>query len=143
MIAAPSFAVPADFDAIVRRIHEKAADYARYDFSRDRNDFLKAFFDLAQEFQPLEDFYRVCVAVPLVMTGLPCDLYIRKERSGPLELVCACDRGVPAEPEPAEWPVRLSESPYAEGGCWVTPVFGRHPIKDEIAIRSLLRFLDL
>ena len=136
MTAASPTAVPADFDAIVRRIHEKAANYARYNFSRDRNDFLKAFFDLAQEFQPLEDFYRVCVAVPLVMTGLSCDLYIRKERGGPLELVCACDRGVLPEPEPAASPVRLSESPYAEGGLYVTPIFSRHLIKDEISIRN-------
>ena len=135
MTAATAPSVPADFDAIARRIHEKAAHYALYNFSRGRNDFLKAFFDLAQEFQPLEDFYRICVAVPLIMAGLSCELYIRREKDGLLELVCSADRGALPAPEPAAAPVRPAESSYVEDGLFIIPIFG-HPIKDEIDIRA-------
>ena len=58
-------------DAIVQRIHEKMANYKRYNFSADHNDFLKAFFDLSQEYDQMEDFYRICVAVPLTVAAIP------------------------------------------------------------------------
>ena len=75
-LATPS--IPADLDAIVQRIHEKMANYERYNFSADHNDFLKAFFDLSQEYDQMEDFYRICVAVPLTVAAIPCDLYPSK-----------------------------------------------------------------
>ena len=57
--------IPADLKDICRRIREKAESYEKYNFSQGRNDFLKAFFDLAQEYDSLDDFYRICVSVPL------------------------------------------------------------------------------
>ena len=54
-------AIPADLATLCRRIRDKAESYEQYNFSQGRNDFLKAFFDLAQEYDSLEDFYRICV----------------------------------------------------------------------------------
>ena len=62
---AASPVIPADLEIVCRRIREKAESYEQYNFSQGRNDFLKAFFDLAQEYDSLEDFYRICVSVPL------------------------------------------------------------------------------
>ena len=131
MIASPQPSLPADFSAIVRRIQDKVESYERYNFSQGRNDFLKAFFDLAQEFDLLEDFYRICVAVPLAMAGIACDLYICREQDGELELVCSCDCGVLEEPAPASYPVHVSESAYVEAGCFAVPVFSRHILKED------------
>ena len=104
-LATPS--IPADLNAIVQRIHEKMANYERYNFSADHNDFLKAFFDLSQEYDQMEDFYRICVAVPLTVAAIPCDLYLCRKPDGVLELVCSCDCGLLPRPEPAVWPVYL------------------------------------
>ncbi|MDO5673381.1 MAG: HAMP domain-containing sensor histidine kinase [bacterium] len=134
MIAPNSPSLPADFSAIARRIQDKVESYERYNFSQGRNDFLKAFFDLAQEFDLLEDFYRICVAVPLTMASIACDLYICREQDGALELVCSCDCGVLEEPEPAAYPVHVSESAYVEAGCFVVPVFSRHILKQDSII---------
>ena len=134
MIASTPSALPADFSAIVRRIHDKVESYERYNFSQGRNDFLKAFFDLAQEFDLLEDFYRICVAVPLTMASIACDLYICGEQDGALELVCSCDCGVLEEPAPAAYPVRISQTAYIEAGCFVAPVFSRHILKQDSII---------
>ena len=53
--------IPPDLVLLCRRIRDKAESYEQYNFSQGRNDFLKAFFDLAQEYDSLEDFYRICV----------------------------------------------------------------------------------
>ena len=123
-LATPS--IPADLNAIVQRIHEKMANYERYNFSADHNDFLKAFFDLSQEYDQMEDFYRICVAVPLTVAAIPCDLYLCRKPDGVLELVCSCDCGLLPRPEPAVWPVYLSEISYIDGGHFVAPIFSHH-----------------
>ena len=46
------------------RIQQKKTDAARYNFSRAENDLLRTFFDLAQEFDTLQDFFRICVTMP-------------------------------------------------------------------------------
>lgn len=121
--------IPADFEPVCRRIREKVESYELHNFSQGRNNFLKAFFDLAQEFDLLEDFYRICVAVPLEMAGIACDLYICREHDCMPELVCSCLRGVLPEPQLAEHPVYISEIPYVEGDFFVVPVFSRHVAK--------------
>ena len=74
-IASPP--IPEDLEAVCLRIREKAESYEKYNFSRGRNDFLKAFFDLAQEYDSLDDFYRICVSVPLALVGGALALLLR------------------------------------------------------------------
>ena len=70
----------------------------------------------------MEDFYRICVAVPLTVAAIPCDLYLCRKPDGVLELVCSCDCGLLPRPEPAVWPVYLSEISYIDGGHFVAPI---------------------
>ena len=93
--------IPEDLEAVCQRIREKAESYEKYNFSRGRNDFLKAFFDLAQEYDSLDDFYRICVSVPLALVNVASALYLCQGAQGGLQLVCSSERGVLAEPEPA------------------------------------------
>ena len=69
---------------IQRRIHEKMDDYKDYSFSATEKRALMIFFDLAQEFDSLEDFFAVSTAVPRTLFGLDCRLYLAK---GPDEFV--------------------------------------------------------
>ena len=95
-IASPP--IPEDLEAVCLRIREKAESYEKYNFSRGRNDFLKAFFDLAQEYDSLDDFYRICVSVPLALVNVASALYLCQGAQGGLQLVCSSERGVLAEP---------------------------------------------
>ncbi len=61
---------------ILGRIEIKKADYERYNFSQTENNALKTFFDLAQEFGSIEDFYLLCVAVPKSFFDLDARLYL-------------------------------------------------------------------
>lgn len=117
--------IPTDLEAVCRRIREKAESYDKYNFSQGRNDFLKAFFDLAQEYDSLDDFYRICVSVPLALVGISSALYLCQGEGSGLQLVCSSERGVLAEPEPARYPIQMHEAPCELGGSYMVPIFSK------------------
>ncbi len=118
---------PSDLAAVCMRVREKSASYDRYNFSSRFNDFLKAFFDLAQEFDSLEDFYRICVAVPLEMTDLDSALYLLDEDQETLCLVCDSDQGVLAERRVVQGDPHVADHPYASADRYVVPVCSKYP----------------
>lgn len=123
----PTPLVPSDLEAVCRRIREKADSYEKYNFSQGRNDFLKAFFDLAQEYDALDDFYRICVSVPLALVGVDSALYLCQGPEKGLHLVCCSERGVLVEPEPARYPIQLYEAPCELAGSYIIPIFSKQP----------------
>lgn len=122
--------VPKDLEPVFQRIYAKAKSYEKYNFSQGRNDFLKAFFDLAQEYDTLDDFYRICVSVPLAMLDVHAALYLCQGDTG-LHLVCDSDRGVLRHPGPAPVSIRLHETPYEIGDAYAVPIFSKHPNHEE------------
>lgn len=117
-----------DLEPVCRRVREKLASYDQYNFSRRYNDFLKAFFDLCQEYDSLEDFYRICVAVPLEMTGLACAFYLYSAGGKQLQLVCDSGRGFLRQPESAPSPVRSHHEAYENGTSFLVPVYSKSPL---------------
>jgi signal transduction histidine kinase len=117
--------IPSDLEAVCRRIQEKAESYEKYNFSQGRNDFLKAFFDLAQEYDSLDDFYRICVSVPLALVGISSALYLCQGEGAGLQLVCSSERGVLAEPEPARYPIQMHDAPCELDGSYMVPIFSK------------------
>jgi hypothetical protein len=114
-----------DLEKICLRVREKFVSYDQYNFTGRYNDFLKAFFDLCQEFDSLEEFYRICVAVPLEMTGLECALYLYDDKTDVLHLVCDTARGVLARPEPAQLPVQIMNTAYDTETSYVVPIYSK------------------
>src|SRR5512142_915884 len=114
-----------DLQFICRRVRQKRDSYVSYQFTREQNDILKTFFDLAQEFDTLQDFYRICVAVPSIYLGLRASLYLLNSGTTGLELVCDSDRGICPEPLTAPEYVRFSGEPYAHGESYLVPICRR------------------
>ncbi len=115
---------PPELSTVLARIRKKQEDYERYGFSFIQGRTLRAFFDLAQEFETLENFYRVCVFVPKEFMGFCSCLYLINSESGIPYKVCdslegldTCDREPPHE-------IRVSESTYETGDFFVTPIRG-------------------
>ncbi|XOF33053.1 MAG: sensor histidine kinase [Candidatus Electrothrix sp. YB6] len=119
-----------DLQKVCQRIREKTTAYERYDFSSAFNDFLKAFFDLAQEYDSLDDFYRVCVAVPLEMLEVASALYLYDEKDGCLYLVCDSDQGVYPERVSASENIRLSREPYRTDTFYAVPIYSKSPAEE-------------
>jgi signal transduction histidine kinase len=116
-----------DLQKICQRIREKSTNYDRYNFTSEFNDFLKAFFDLAQEYDSLEDFYRICVAVPLEMTGIDSALYLLDEETKELYLACDSTRGVCHKKKVAPKHVILSMEPYQYDNSYIVPIYSKMP----------------
>ncbi|WP_051308927.1 sensor histidine kinase [Desulfogranum japonicum] len=115
---------PDDLQSICQRVQAKSESYEKYNFSRRHNDFLKAFFDLAQEYDTLDDFYRICVSVPCIMLGIYSNLYLCKDEM--LKLVCSSKNGVITQPCPARYPVQIHETPYEMSGSYIIPIFSKY-----------------
>ncbi len=114
-----------DLEQICKRVQEKSVSYDRYNFSSRYNDFLKAFFDLCQEYDSLADFSRICIAVPLEMTGLPCALYLVDDKQKKLQLVCDSDRGILDPPEEPPPDIRLQSESYETESSYIVPIYSR------------------
>ena len=115
-----------DLTRIFSRVEDKKRDYARYNFSTQQAGVLNTFFDLAQEFESLEDLYRICVAVPKVHFGLDTNLYVSDRRRQVLVLVCTSTGGYLGSPDkqpPAV--IRQPREAFIENKSLFTPIFGK------------------
>jgi len=120
-----------DLAKICQRVREKSVSYDQYNFSGRYNDLLKAFFDLCQEYDSLEDFYRICVAVPLEMSGVGCALYLYDEKENVLKLVCDTARGLLDIPEPAQLPVQIMNTAFESDTSYIVPIHSKSISHDE------------
>jgi len=118
-----------DLQPIRLRIREKQRSYASYNLSPAQNDLLRAFFDLAQEFDSNEDFYRVCVAALFEFLGLHSRLYLFDKGQEKLILVCESQEGLPVKPVAAPAQVRLTCKSYESGQSLLVPIH-RKPSPD-------------
>ncbi len=112
----------ADLRRVRERIRQKEEDYVNYNFSAAQSMLLRTFFDLAQEFESLQDFYRVCVVAPQECMGIESALYLFDAKADSLQLVCSSRGGVPSTPQPAPKQIRPAEEPYEADGEYVVPI---------------------
>ena len=115
-----------DLTRMFSRVEDKKRDYVRYDFSGVQDSALKTFFDLAQEFETLEDLYLVCVAVPRAYFGLDTNLYVSHRRRQVLVLICNSTEGYLGSPDklpPAI--IKASNEPFIENESLFTPILGK------------------
>ena len=76
---------------ILERIDSKKRNYALYNFRQTENNALTTFFDLAQEFDSLDDFYNLCVAIPKGFFNLDSKLYLIDPKTNDLSLTASTE----------------------------------------------------
>jgi signal transduction histidine kinase len=123
--------MPVDLEKIVARIDEKRRSFQEYKFDALENDALKTFFDLAQEYETLENFYRLSVAVIKEFFNLDSRLYL-VSREGILSLVCDSLQGNYPDHPPAPAYIRLDNHAYFVEGSWVGPIQGNMILVDRL-----------
>ena len=109
------------------RVREKLKDHVRYDFSPLQNNLLKSFFDLVQEFDRLDDFYRISVVVLLESMQVESALYILDSKEKQLSLVCSSQEGIIREPRPVPTGIYLTDQPYRTENSYVVPIYRKPP----------------
>jgi signal transduction histidine kinase len=113
------------FAAILKRIEQKREDYASYGFEKLEMAALSTFFDLAQEYDSLDDLYAVSVAVPRVFFGLRSNLYMIDPKTESIRWVANSHppRGH-AEDHVPDY-IRITHTPYQDSGAHVLPIHGK------------------
>ena len=134
---------PPEMSAVLSRIRQKREDYERYHFSREQGRALRAFFDLAQEFETLENFYRVAVFVPKEFLGFDACLYMVDPDNGRLQMVCDSLNGLVVCGMPPPSRIELRESPYEVGDSFVAPVRGNRRLFAERPLQRAQEVIGL
>jgi hypothetical protein len=101
------------------RVREKLKNHEDYDFTPVQNNLLKSFFDLVQEYDRLDDFYRICVVVLLESMNVESALYLLNNDEKHLKLVCTSHEGIIREARPVPTGIYLSDQPYKAENSYV------------------------
>ncbi len=121
------------FKYILGRIETKKGDYQRYDFTQVENDALKTFFDLAQEFDSIKDFYKLCVAIPKGFFNLEACLYLVAPKLNALALTAKTESGEYKLYTPPPDDVMPKEVPYyTDKGSLVLTIRGKETLIDQL-----------
>ena len=115
---------PPELATILARIRRKREDYEKYGFTHTQGRTLRAFFDLAQEFETLENFYRVCVFVPKEFMGFDSCLYLIDPDTKKLQIACDSIKGLKVCGMDPPEDIRIRESAYEIGDTLVSPIRG-------------------
>ncbi|MDA8086409.1 MAG: hypothetical protein M0Z75_06870, partial [Nitrospiraceae bacterium] len=113
---------------ILERIESKKADYAAYSFTPTESTAFKTFFDLAQEYDELEDFYYLCVAVPKAFFGLDARLYVIDPKTGEFPMVS----GTAGGPAPRPGLIPPPEGHTYLNGSFIMSIKGKKILLDQL-----------
>jgi signal transduction histidine kinase len=115
--------IPTDLVEVSARVKEKRQIFKGYNFGPLKDDALKTFYDLAQEYETLENFYRVAVSVIKEFFDLEARLCLVCSE-GRLELTCDSLRGLYPDKTYPDDHVHLASQSYAAEGSLVIPIRG-------------------
>lgn len=131
---------------IMERIESKKHDYRQYDFTPAENNAIMTFFDLAQEFDSIDDFYSLCVGIPKVFFHLDARLYLIDPKYNELLLVAQTEHpeeGLHTPPPPELQP---NGTPYHQGHSLISTIRGKKSLIDQLPFKitdDVLGFLEV
>jgi signal transduction histidine kinase len=125
----------ASIDYIIQRIESKKHDYIKYDFSRTENNAFTTFFDLAQEFEEIDDFYSLCVFVPKVFFNLDARLYLIESKLQQIVLVSKTVDDDYELQKPPPLHIKPDKSPYYAHTSLVLTIRGNRFLIDQLPFK--------
>jgi len=131
------------FEDILKRIENKKNDYQQYNFTQIENIAFMTFFDLAQEFDDVEDFHNLCVAIPKSFFNLDARLYLMDTKANTLLLTATTNKEEQlCTPPPFE--VKSIESPYyTNKKSLVLTIRGKKLLTDQLPFETMGSVLGL
>lgn len=134
-------------DYIDQRIQYKHESYKKYGFSVTESIALATFFDLAQEFDSIQDLYILCVSVPKMFFNKDARLYMIEPKLGSIVLVSTTDGA--SEDLYARPPADITPRPepyYSERGSMVLTIHGKKMLIDQLPgnlLNDVIGFLEI
>ncbi|MBN1841994.1 MAG: sensor histidine kinase [Deltaproteobacteria bacterium] len=121
---------------IKKRLDEKKTDYTKYGFTRVESNALKTFFDLAQEFESIEDVYQVSVAIPRSFFELNARLYVIDPNENRLALVASAEGSQEDFGAPPPREIKAAERPYCTNCSMVLPIRGNEQLMGQLPFKT-------
>ena len=122
---------------ILERIDSKKRDYALYNFKQAENNALTTFFDLAQEFDSIDDFYNLCVAIPKGFFSLDAKLYLIDPKTNDLSLSASTENaGTKLHTPPPYEIVAEGNLFYTEANSLVLIIRGKTLLIDQLPFKT-------
>ncbi len=134
--------LPESFAHVQRRIAEKIADYKAYQFSGNQSRAFNVFFDLAQEFDPVEDLLTLAVLILRSMCNTDAEVYMLTPDAD-LERYCCSTGPDCALPLLDTTILDLTDGPFFYEGCYCIPIRGKKAEKDLLPIPPIGETLGL
>ncbi|OAG28641.1 sensor histidine kinase [Thermodesulfatator autotrophicus] len=128
---------------IRERLLTKKDLYDEYNFSKEQLYALWAFFDLAQEFASIKNFYRLCVLIPKEFFDHESFLYL-VQGDNYVELVASSEKGLLEYPQKTNLP--LKREYFREGNRHFFPFVGNRKLLNLIPAhkeKDLLGILEV
>lgn len=113
------------FTASLKRVEQKKEDYATYGFEKFEMAALNTFFDLAQEYDGMENIYTVTVTVPRVFFGLQSNLYLIDPKTEAIKWVANSHPGLSDTENKVPHYIKITDAPYQYGHAYVVPIRGK------------------
>ncbi|MBE9580489.1 MAG: hypothetical protein IMF18_02595 [Proteobacteria bacterium] len=113
------------FAAILKRVEQKKEDYDTYGFEKLELSAFNTFFDLAQEYDGLENLYIVSVTVPRVFLGLQSNLYTIDPQTEAIQGVANSHPGLDYKKDNVPQYIRISDVSYQHGHAHIVPIHGK------------------
>jgi signal transduction histidine kinase len=134
--------VPTDLADVAARVKEKWQNFREYNFGTLKEDALMTFYDLAQEYETMENFYRVSVWIIKEFFDLESRLYLICSEAT-LEQVCDSRHGVYPEKTPPPPYIRLESQAYDANGSWIIPIRGNQILVSQLPFYAKDRVIGL
>jgi signal transduction histidine kinase len=123
------------------RVRQKIADYERYSFSTEESRALTIFFDLAQEFNNLDDLYSISVVIPKIFHGFDACIHLMTKDKD-FRLVRCSDPGKPLSLLDIDDP-SVVESPFEQGNNFIVPIRGNRLLITQLPITPIGEVIGL
>ena len=133
--------VPMDLADVAARVKEKWQNFREYNFGTLKDDALMTFYDLAQEYETIENFYRVSVWIIKEFFNLNSRLYLVCAE-GSLELVCDSLPGALPGKDPAAAHIRLESQAYRDDGSLI-PIRGNQILVSQLPFYAKDRIIGM
>ncbi|QWR78784.1 GAF domain-containing sensor histidine kinase [Candidatus Magnetomonas plexicatena] len=122
----------ASMSQIIEYAESKRNAYRQYDFTQEQADALKTFYDLAQEFNEIEELYFLCVAVPKVFLNLDAMLYLYDSRTLELSLVAKTENPEKGLYKPPPDDISPADSTYRSGNNLIVTIKGKGILSEQL-----------
>ncbi|UZP65887.1 ATP-binding protein [Desulfovibrio mangrovi] len=130
------------FALVQQRIAQKLLDYKAYDFSKKQTCAFNVFFDLAQEFDALEDLLTLAVLIIRSMFDVHAEIYVLNSRSVLLRYGCSTGASC-AIPVMNTEGLPLTDGPFWQDKRYCIPIRGKKIDQDLLPITPVGETLGL